>query len=139
MKYETVFNWLCVAFNKKETFWKQLERDYKRGALDCYEARLEEIINKCTSATRKYWKNQIGIASRKKRTKLFQSDIFKERRKCSVCDNFGFHARPSFNHQVFFKSVRISLGIWVIDSKEGSGKKCSSTAWLQMASILEPG
>jgi hypothetical protein len=81
LKYETIFNWLCISFNGKEQFWRQLEQDYQRNVLDCYEVRLEEIINKWTSTDRKYWRTQKGISSRRKRTQLFQSEIFKYRRK----------------------------------------------------------
>jgi hypothetical protein len=28
IKYETVFNWLCVSFDRREVFWKMLEDDY---------------------------------------------------------------------------------------------------------------
>jgi hypothetical protein len=50
----TVLNWLCVSFNEKEIFWKNLQRDYENDRLDCYEARLEEIINICMSVDRNY-------------------------------------------------------------------------------------
>jgi hypothetical protein len=81
LKYEVVFNWLCISFNGKEPFWKQLEQDYKKGVLDCYEVRLWEIVKSWTSIDRKYWRTQKGISSRRKRTQLFQSQIFKDRRQ----------------------------------------------------------
>jgi hypothetical protein len=67
-KYKTIFNWLCVAYNGKEKFWEILKRVYENGKLGCYEVRLEEIINTCTSNDRKYWKIQCTIASRRRRT-----------------------------------------------------------------------
>jgi hypothetical protein len=80
LKYKTVFNWLCISFNGKEQFWQNLKRDYENDKLDCYEVRLEEIVNICTSISRKYWRSQRTISSRRKRTQLFQSEIFKNRR-----------------------------------------------------------
>jgi hypothetical protein len=63
-KYKTIFNWLCIAFNGKEKIWEILKRDYENNKLDCYEVRLEEIVNTCTSNDRKYWRTQYTIASR---------------------------------------------------------------------------
>jgi hypothetical protein len=54
LKCETIFRWLLVAFNKKEIFWDNIRRDHARGELDCYEIRLEEIVNSFTEVTRKY-------------------------------------------------------------------------------------
>jgi hypothetical protein len=71
---------MLVRVNKRETFWNLIKRDAANNKLDCYEIRLEEIVNSFTSVTRKYWKNQRGIAARKKRTMLFKSDVFKQRR-----------------------------------------------------------
>jgi hypothetical protein len=53
-KYKTIFSWLCIAFNGKEKFWEILKRDYENNNLDCYEVRLEEIVNTCTSNDIKY-------------------------------------------------------------------------------------
>jgi hypothetical protein len=39
----------------KESFWENLKEDYENEKLDCYKARLEEIVNSCRSITRKYW------------------------------------------------------------------------------------
>jgi hypothetical protein len=72
--------WLLVAFNKKEIFWENIKRDQAKSELDCYEIRLAEIVNSFTDVTRKYWKNQKGIATRSRRTKLFKSDLFINRR-----------------------------------------------------------
>jgi hypothetical protein len=80
MKYETIFKWLLGGYNKREQFWENIKRDAAKGVLDCYEIRLEEIVNQFTDVTKKYWKNQRGIAARGQRTKLFKSDIFKHRR-----------------------------------------------------------
>jgi hypothetical protein len=84
-KYETIFHWLCVKFSKRNKFWKLLENDYKDNVFhSCFEARFEEIIDQCTCSTRKFWKNQMTMSSRKKRTELFESDIFRSRR-CWNC------------------------------------------------------
>jgi hypothetical protein len=80
VKYETILFWLLVSFNKKEIFWHNIRRDHAKGKLDCYEIRLEEIVNSYTDVTRKYWKNQRGIAARSRRTKLVKSDLFINRR-----------------------------------------------------------
>jgi hypothetical protein len=45
---------LC-NFNGKELFWENLKGDYENEKLDCYKARLEEIVNSYRSITRKYW------------------------------------------------------------------------------------
>jgi hypothetical protein len=84
LKYETMFNWLCVSYDKKEIFWQNLKYAYERGVLDSFEAGLEEIVNTCMNVTRKYWKNQRGIAARKRRTELFQSRNFENRRKAQT-------------------------------------------------------
>jgi hypothetical protein len=80
LKYETIFKWMLVGVNKREAFWDLIKRDAANNKLDCYEIRLEEVVNSFTSVTRKYWKNQRGIAARKKRTMLFKSDVFRQRR-----------------------------------------------------------
>jgi hypothetical protein len=83
VKYETVFNWPCVSFDKREVFWKMLKNDYDNNVFDtCFEVRLDEIVCCCTSIEKKYWKTQKSISARKKRTKLFISDIFQRRRTC---------------------------------------------------------
>jgi hypothetical protein len=41
--------------------------------------RLEEIINTCTSTTRRYWRTQRNVAARRKRTQLFEGKLFKDR------------------------------------------------------------
>jgi hypothetical protein len=33
-KYETIFNWLCVSFDKREISWKNLESYHERGVLN---------------------------------------------------------------------------------------------------------
>jgi hypothetical protein len=66
-----------VGNNRREQFWENIKRDATKGVLDCYEIRLEEIVNQFTNVTKKYWKNQRGIAARGQRTKLFVSEIFK--------------------------------------------------------------
>jgi hypothetical protein len=71
---------LLVGVNKREAFWETIRRDASRNMLDCYDIRLEEIVNSFTNVTKKYWKNQRGIAARKKRTMRFKSDIFRNRR-----------------------------------------------------------
>jgi hypothetical protein len=57
-KYETIFKWMLVGYNKREAFWENIKRDAVKGVLDCYKIRLEEIVNSFTDVTRKYWKNQ---------------------------------------------------------------------------------
>jgi hypothetical protein len=92
LKYETIFKWLLVGVNKREAFWDIIKRDASRNMLDCYEIRLEEIVESFTGVTKKYWENQRGIAARKKRTMLFRSDIFKHRRTDNECygwETFG--------------------------------------------------
>jgi hypothetical protein len=54
MKYETIFKWLLVGYNKREPFWQNIKRDAANGVLDCYEIRLEEIVNMFTDVTKKY-------------------------------------------------------------------------------------
>jgi hypothetical protein len=44
-------------------------------------------VNSFTDVTRKYWKNQKGVSARSRRTKLFQSEIFKNRGSCKI---FGY-------------------------------------------------
>jgi hypothetical protein len=80
-----------VEFNKKEIFWENNRRDHANGNLDCYEGRLEEIVNSCTYISRKYWKNQKGIAPRSRRTQLFLANIFRYRKsqKCDGSEIFG--------------------------------------------------
>jgi hypothetical protein len=79
IKYETIFNWLCVKFDGREKFWKTLENDYNDNVFDkCFEIRLEEIVCQCTSSTRKYWRTQKSMSARKKRMALFKSDILKQ-------------------------------------------------------------
>jgi hypothetical protein len=51
-------------------FWENFQRDYEDEKLDCYEARLEEIVNSCTSVTRKYWKTQRSVSSREKKNRI---------------------------------------------------------------------
>jgi hypothetical protein len=80
-----------VEFNKKEIFRENIRRDHANGKIDCYEGRLEEIVNSCTDISRRYWKNQKRIAARSRRTKLFLSDIFRHRKsqKCDSSETFG--------------------------------------------------
>jgi hypothetical protein len=90
LKYETAFNWLCVSFDKREVFWKMLENDFKNDVFDtCFEVRLDEIVCRCTDISRKYWKTQKTISSRKRRTQLFLSDIFIDRKSCSKWNHIG--------------------------------------------------
>lgn len=49
--------------------------------LDCHEVRLEEIVNTCTICKKKYWKTQKNNGARKRRTRLFDSENFKNRGK----------------------------------------------------------
>jgi hypothetical protein len=53
LKYETIFNWLCVYSTKEKFFWQNVKRYYERGVLDCFEVRLEEIVTSCTDITHK--------------------------------------------------------------------------------------
>jgi hypothetical protein len=53
LKYETIFKWMLVGYNKRETFWENIKRDWTKGVLDCYEIRLEEILNSFTDVTLK--------------------------------------------------------------------------------------
>jgi hypothetical protein len=103
LKYETIFRWILVAFNKKEVFWENIRRDWANGQLDCYEIRMEEIVNSFTDVTRKCWRNQKRISARNRRTKLFQSEIFKNRSSCST---FGYEAfgkrRGTFAKEVLY-------------------------------------
>jgi hypothetical protein len=90
IKYETVFNRLCVTFNKRDKFWKILEKDLRDDVFDtCFEVRLDEIVCKCTDINRKYWKTQKTISARKRRTQLFSSDIFQKRKSCWKCNYIG--------------------------------------------------
>jgi hypothetical protein len=100
-KYKTILNWLCVAYNGKEKFCEILKKDYESGKLGCYEVRLEEIVNTCTSSDRKYWRTQCTIASRRRRTQLFEGRLFKHRndREKGYNDNFGYKS-CSFKHRV---------------------------------------
>jgi hypothetical protein len=45
---------MLVGVNKKEKFWENIRRDLVKEVLDCYEIRLEEIVNLFTEGTRKY-------------------------------------------------------------------------------------
>jgi hypothetical protein len=45
IKFETVFRWLLVEFNRKELFLENIKRDHADGKVDCYEGMLEEIVN----------------------------------------------------------------------------------------------
>jgi hypothetical protein len=65
-KYETIFKWLLVGVNKREAFWDVLKRDASKNLLDCYQIRLEEIVESFTGSTKKFWRHQKGIAARKK-------------------------------------------------------------------------
>jgi hypothetical protein len=99
VKYETVFNWLCVSFDKREVFWKMLRNDFDNYVIDtCFEVRLDEIVCGCTSVERKYWRTQKSISSRKKRTKLFSSEILKNQRTCEKWTNLGV---DDFKHREF--------------------------------------
>jgi hypothetical protein len=52
--------------------------------------------------SRKYWKMQKSIASRRRRTELFQSSIFKKRRSDDRRSNFGY-MKGSFCHKVLYE------------------------------------
>jgi hypothetical protein len=80
-----------LNLTKKGIFWENIKKDNVNGKIDCYEGRLEEIVNSCTDVSRKYWKNQQGIVTRSRRTQLFVFDIFKHRRKqkCDISESFG--------------------------------------------------
>jgi hypothetical protein len=97
-----------VAYSKRDIFWENIKRDHANGMLGCYEVRLEEIINSCTDTTRKYWKswrNQRGIAARRKRTELFKLQIFRHRRteKCHGYEAFG-NRKGTFPKRVLCES-----------------------------------
>jgi hypothetical protein len=94
---------MLVGYNKREAFWENIRRDAVKEVLDCYEIRLEEIVNSFTDVTRKYWKNQRGIAARSRRTMLFKSDIFKHRRSAQSAgwETFG-HREGSFAKKVLY-------------------------------------
>jgi hypothetical protein len=69
--------------------------------LDHYEAKLKEIINTCTSIDRNHWRAQGTISSRRKRTELSQSDIFKKRKGKFTEKNEIFRYKgQSFKHRV---------------------------------------
>jgi hypothetical protein len=70
---------------QKRSFWDVLKRDASKNLLDCYEIRLEEIVESFTGSTKRFWRHQKGIAARKKRTMLFESDIFRNRRNNGEC------------------------------------------------------
>jgi hypothetical protein len=93
LKYETIFRWMLIAFDKRETFWNNIRRDFNEGKIVCYEIRLEEIVNSFTDVTRKYWKNQRGIGARSRRTELFKSDLFTNRKgqRCYGSECFSSH------------------------------------------------
>jgi predicted adenine nucleotide alpha hydrolase (AANH) superfamily ATPase len=90
LKYETVFNWLRVKHDKRDSFLRLLEQDYKDNVFDtCFEIRLEEIVWKCTDPSRKYWRTKKTISSRKRRTQLFESDVFKRRKNGDKVNYMG--------------------------------------------------
>jgi hypothetical protein len=73
LKYETVFNWLCVKHGKRDSFWRILEQYYKDIVFDtCFEIRLEEIVWKYTDPSRKYWRTEKTISSRKRRNTIIR-------------------------------------------------------------------
>jgi hypothetical protein len=103
-KYKTVFNWLCVSFDKRGVFWKMLRNDYENNVIGtCFEVRLDEIVCSWTSRDKKYWKIQKSISSRKKSTKLFLSEIFSNRRSCEKWANLGV---SDFIHRVLYEVRR---------------------------------
>jgi hypothetical protein len=63
-------NWLCFSFNEKEQFWENLKRDYTNNKLNCYEARLEEIINCCRSTKKNIGKLNVQSLQEGKETKF---------------------------------------------------------------------
>jgi hypothetical protein len=67
-----------------------LKRDYKNDKLDCFEARLEEIINICTSTTGKYRRTQRNISARRRRTELFQNKKFQEQASILLSQTWQF-------------------------------------------------
>jgi hypothetical protein len=91
-KYKPILHWLCVAYNGKGKFWEVLKRDCENDKVGCYEDRVEEIINTCTSNSRKYWRNQCTRVSRRRRTQLFQGRMFRYRyeKQKEFYDNFGY-------------------------------------------------
>jgi hypothetical protein len=113
---------MLVGFNKKEVFWENIKRDWARGELDCYEIRLEEFMNPFTNVTRKYWKNQRSISARSRRTKLFQSEIFKKRRSSAT---FGYKAFGN-RKGTFTKKV-----LYMVRSKmlRNAGYQISGVEW----------
>jgi hypothetical protein len=89
IKYETVFNWLSVLFDKREVFCKMRENDFKNDIFNtCFEIRLDEIVCRCMDISRKYGKTPKTISSRKRRTQLFLSDIFKDRKKLLQMESY---------------------------------------------------
>jgi hypothetical protein len=91
LKYETIFRWMLVVFNKKEIVWDNVRRDFAEENIECYEIRQEEIANSFTDVTKKYWKNQKGITAKFRRTELFKSELFvhRKRQRCFGWENFG--------------------------------------------------
>jgi hypothetical protein len=81
MKYETVLNWLCIQFAKKEDFWSDLKKDAGENKLDIYEYSLCQIAHENVHESFYRLKDKSCIAIRKQRTKLFVSDSFQNRTK----------------------------------------------------------
>jgi hypothetical protein len=113
---------MLVGYNKKELFWENIKRDAARGVLDCYEVRLEEIVNSFTNVTKKYWKNQRGIAARKHRTELFESEIFRNRR---TEQSYGWETFGT-NEGLFGKKVLFYVRSEML---KGAGKCIKGVNW----------
>jgi hypothetical protein len=70
---------------------------------------MEEIVNSFTNITRKFWKNQRRISARNRRTKLFRSEIFKNRGSSSTSGYEAFGNRKgSFAMKVLYQ-VRCTM------------------------------
>jgi hypothetical protein len=112
-KYNTILNWLCVSYNGKEIFWQNTKRYYIEDKLDCYETRLEKIINTCTRITSKYWGTQRNISDRKNGIKLFEEKIFKNRKTEFQDKKNCFGKGTNFNIQVLYElkwQIQVLLG-----------------------------
>jgi hypothetical protein len=90
--YETIFNWLGLNFdgNHKEHFWKAILYDISNNQEQMYEIRLPQIIEIGVNGNKFKWWNEASRRARKKRTKNFQSDLFRARNEKLLCGSMSF-------------------------------------------------
>jgi hypothetical protein len=90
--YETIFNWLGINFDyhHKEQFWKAIQYDVANDQEQLYEIRLRQIMEYEICGERFKWWNEASRRARIKRTKNFQSDLFRCRSDKLICSNTSF-------------------------------------------------